>query len=365
MDSAPIAKGILKAVGVLALIVLLLYSLYAVRTLIGFIAISAVLALIGRPLVVFLRRKLRLPNVIAVTVFLSLALTVLIGIIALILPVLQEHGDNILLLDTGDIQSKINKIYAQVSDAFGTSPKEVKLIIDRAKIDEKVIDGLDMVLLLESVVSFLASISVGLFTILFISFFFLKDSKILQRLILTLVPRDHEAKTLNSLVKIKHLLPRYFIGLLGQLTILFTIYSATLLVADVDNAIIIAFFCALFNIIPYLGPIIGGVIMIVMAVLDLLESGPETQFVPLFGIIGAGIIIGQLVDNFFSQPYIFSSSVKSHPLEIFLVIIIAGLLFGVVGMIAAVPGYTVLKVILVEFFSDNRIVKHLSRDLEN
>ena len=70
-----------------------------------------------------------------------------------------------------------------------------------------------------------------------------------------------------------------------------------------------------------------------------------------------------MVDNFASQPIIFSNSVKSHPLEIFLIIIIAGLLFGVVGMIVAVPGYTAIKVILKEFLAENKIVTRLTQNL--
>mgnify|MGYP000097238812 CR=1 FL=1 len=73
--------------------------------------------------------------------------------------------------------------------------------------------------------------------------------------------------------------------------------------------------------------------------------------------------IGQLVDNFGSQPIIFSKSVKSHPLEIFLIILITGILFGVIGLIMAVPAYTAIKVILKEFLSDNKIVKKLTKDL--
>ena len=69
--------------------------------------------------------------------------------------------------------------------------------------------------------------------------------------------------------------------------------------------------------------------------------------------VAIGFGIGQLIDNFFSQPFIFSNSVKSHPLEIFIVIISGGLLFGAVGMIAAVPTYSALKVIGKEFLSEN------------
>ena len=89
----------------------------------------------------------------------------------------------------------------------------------------------------------------------------------------------------------------------------------------------------------------------------------STVILPKTGYVLIGLVIGQLVDNFFSQPFIFSNSVKSHPLEIFLVIIIAGLLFGVFGMIVAVPGYTALKVILKEFLADNKIVKNLTQNL--
>lgn len=74
-------------------------------------------------------------------------------------------------------------------------------------------------------------------------------------------------------------------------------------------------------------------------------------------------LMAQLIDNFISQPLIFSKTTKSHPLEIFLIIIVGGLLYGVVGMITAVPLYTALKVILKEFLSDNKIVKSITKDL--
>ncbi len=124
---------------------------------------------------------------------------------------------------------------------------------------------------------------------------------------------------------------------------------------------IIAFLCALFNIIPYVGPIIGGVIMILLTMTSNPEMDFSTVIFPRTGYVIIGIVVGQLVDNFFSQPLIFSNSVKSHPLEIFLVIIISGLLFGIIGMIVAVPAYTVVRVILKEFFFGNKWVEALTR----
>ena len=75
-----------------------------------------------------------------------------------------------------------------------------------------------------------------------------------------------------------------------------------------------------------------------------------------------GFLIGQIIDNFISQPFIFSNSVKSHPLEIFIVILASGTLIGPVGMIIAIPLYTTLKVIAQEFLSENKIVKSLTKN---
>jgi predicted PurR-regulated permease PerM len=71
----------------------------------------------------------------------------------------------------------------------------------------------------------------------------------------------------------------------------------------------------------------------------------------------------QLIDNNINQPLIFSKSTKSHPLEIFLVILIAGFISGILGMIIAVPLYTIIKVIAKEFFPENSIVKLITKNI--
>ena len=123
------------------------------------------------------------------------------------------------------------------------------------------------------------------------------------------------------------------------------------------------FFRAILKTIPYIVPIIGGILMMTLTMTSNLGADFSTVILPKTIYVMIGFIIGQLVDNFFSQPYIFSNSVRSHPLEIFLIIIIGGLLFGITGMIVAVPGYTAIKVILKEFLAENKIVKSLTKNL--
>ncbi|MCX2719899.1 AI-2E family transporter [Lentiprolixibacter aurantiacus] len=366
MTSNEISKGILRATGILAGIVLLLYFLYEIRSVIAYVAIAVVVALIGRPLTLFLRRRLKFPNTLAVVFTMLLMVGVLAGIIALFVPLITEQSRNLSLLNIEELEDSLNRLYQEVILYLGATPEDVNQIIRESQLSKNVMEGLDLAFIpniLNSFLGILSSVSLGLFSVLFISFFFLKDSKLFQRGLLVFIPQRNETKTVTSIDKINGLLSRYFIGLLIQILILFTIYVIVLLLVGIENAIVIAFLCALFNIIPYVGPIIGGALMIFLTMTTNIDADFSTVILPKTGYVLIGIVVGQLVDNFFSQPFIFSSSVKSHPLEIFLVIIVAGLLFGVVGMIIAVPGYTAIKVILKEFLSENEMVKRLTKNL--
>ena len=366
MTSKAISQGILRAVGILVGIALILYFLYQIQSVLAYLAFAAVIALIGRPIVLFLRRKTKLPNTLAVIITMILMIGVIGGIIALFVPLITEQGKNLSLLNIDALQRNLNALYTEVTEYLGASPQVVNELIEESDIEKNILQGLNVGFIpnfLNSFLNTLSTLSIGLFSVLFISFFFLKDSKLFQRGILAFVPKDKETGTVKSIDKINNLLSRYFVGLLLQIFVLFIIYTITLLLVGIENAIVIAFLCALFNIIPYVGPIIGGVIMIVLTMTSNLGLDFSTIILPKTGYVLIGLAVGQLVDNFFSQPLIFSNSVKSHPLEIFLIIIIAGLLFGVVGMIVAVPGYTAIKVILKEFLAENKIVKSLTHNL--
>ncbi len=172
-----------------------------------------------------------------------------------------------------------------------------------------------------------------------------------------------ERRFLRVLDKAKELLSRYFIGLLIQTTIMGIMYFLLLLNLDVKNALAIAIICASLNIIPYLGPVLGGVVITLVVVSNNLGADFSADLLPLLVKVLIGVSIAQLIDNIFSQPIIFGKSVRSHPLEIFIIIIIGGLVFGIPGMILAVPFYTTLKVISKEFLSEYKIVKQLTKDL--
>jgi predicted PurR-regulated permease PerM len=360
MNSKIIANGILKAIAIITGVLLLLYFLFKVQSILIYIAISAVISLIARPVIQFLKRKLKFPNTLAVITTMLLFLGFLAGLISMFIPLIIKQGENLSLLNIDQLQSNIQNIVNQLNDYFLSHNIDILNELKNADLFKNLTAIPN---LLNSIAGMVGSLSIGLFSVLFISFFFMKDTHLLENSIYTMVNDKSESKLKNSLTSIKNLLSRYFVGLVFQITILFIIYTIILLSFGVDNAVVIAFLCALLNLIPYVGPVIGGVLMLFLTMSSNLGEDFQTVILPTTIYVMIGYLIAQLIDNFVSQPIIFSNSVKSHPLEIFLVIIIGGILFGVVGMIVAVPIYTSLKVILKAFLSDNKIVKSLTKNL--
>lgn len=361
MTSRTISKGILRAVGTLAGIALLIFFLYTIQSVLIYLAIAAVLSLIARPIMTFLKDKLKLPNLIAVLITMSLFIMAIFGIISMFVPLIVEQGYNISLLNTSELHQNIKDLLVQINQYFSTRGIDIT----------NQIKDLDLASNLKIIPSFLNTIlatvgtlSMGLFSVLFILFFFLKDKQILHQIFIAITPDDKEQRLMSSLNKISKLLSRYFIGLIIQIAILFTIYSIILLFSGIESALVIAFLAAILNIIPYIGPLIGGILMLTLTMTSNLEYDFQTVILPTTIWVFIGYVVAQMIDNFFSQPIIFSKSVKSHPLEIFLIIIIGGLLFGIAGMIIAVPSYTALKVIFKEYFSDNQIIKQLTKDFD-
>lgn len=362
MDPKTISKGILRAVGILVGIFLVLYFLYKIQSVIVYLAIASVISLIGRPIVLFLRNRFKFKNTFAVIVTMFLMLGILFGLFSMFVPLIREQSQNLSLLDINSLQDNLQDLYKQIVDYL--SAKDID--IEKSFKESDLVSRLDFNAipdLLNSLIGTIGNFTIGLFSVLFISFFLLKDSHLMESGLMVFVSDDKETRLKNSIEKIKDLLSRYFVGLVFQILILFIIYTIVLLIVGVDNAVVIAFLCALLNLIPYIGPLISGFLIMMLTMTNFLGMDFQTVILPKTIWVLVGFIIGQFVDNFFSQPFIFSNSVRSHPLEIFLVIVICGLLFGVVGMIVAIPLYTAIKVILKEFLSDNKIVKSLTRDL--
>ena len=217
--------------------------------------------------------------------------------------------------------------------------------------------------LIESVASVFVSVGVAIFSIVFISFFFTKDPMLFRKIVGSMVPDSIESKVIDAIGDIEHLLSRYFVGLLIEvLGVALLNFLGLWIFARIglNAAVGIAFITGIMNIIPYVGPLVGTVLGTILAtVLKFSAVGVDVHFWAFIALLLAIFIVTQLVDNFLFQPLIYSTSIKASPLEIFIVLLIAGNLAGVFGMLIAIPAYTVARVIAVHFFSNVKAIRRL------
>ena len=362
MIKSDLSTSLFKSIFYLISILIIGYMLMKIKIIIGYLIIASIITLISRPIVKFLCEKLKFKITVASVVAILLLIIIITGIISLLIPLVLEQGKNLSLLNVNAFQNKINTLYSE----FSTYLQSYNIIISESTFDIKgltknTVEAIPA--LLNSIGSILGSITIGILSVLFITFFLLKDGEYFEKIFILLFPSRLKKRIEKSLIDIKSLLSRYFLGLLLQISILFTLYTSILLIFGVKDAVVIAFLCAILNLIPYIGPLIGIVLMSFLTMTSYLGEDFSSIVIPKTIYVIIGYIIAQLVDNFISQPYIFSNSVKSHPLEIFLVILTGGILFGITGLILAIPLYTVIKVFLKVFFSNNKLIKKLTKNL--
>ncbi len=362
MTSNNISNGILKAIFSIVGIVLILLFLYQIQTVIVYLIVALILALITNPLVEFLKKRLKFKNTLAVSLTMIIILLVIVGFILMFVPLIADQGKNLSLLNTDSIQTNVLELIKKTEAYLISNNIDAGNLLKESHVTEKLNFNF-LPNFLNSVLNTISNFGMGMASVLFILFFFLKDKIYFIIGIKRILPNDHEEKILNSIDKIREMLSRYFIGLLIQLFIVFILYIIVLLIFGVENAFVIAFLCAILNIIPYIGPLIGSILAAVLTMISNLGGDFQTEILPTTLFVLLGFTIIQVIDNNVSQPIIFSKSVNSHPLEIFIITLISGFLFGITGMIVAIPFYTMIKVVAKEFIPENKIIQQITKDL--
>ncbi len=362
MTSKELSNGLLRTIAILVAIALSLYCTYQLSSLIVYFIISILLLLIANPFVSFLKTKLKFKPILAVITTLLLFLIIIFGIVLLFVPLILNQSENLSLLDIGKMEENYKSALEGVNSFFQSHGYNFSEVINATNFFSHL--DLDFIPnMLNSIASIIGNFGMGLGSVLFISFFLLKEKDDFYTIFQSVLPSKQKDKILTSISEISVLLSRYFNGLLLQLSIIFGLNFLVFIIFGVENAFIIALLCAILNVIPYLGPLLGMIAATSLMLLSGIGDDYIHNVLPkiVYVLIGMGVV--QLIDNNINQPIIFSRSTKSHPLEIFVVILASGTLFGITGMIIAVPAYTVIKVIAKEFFPNNKLVIALTKNL--
>jgi len=360
-------------IGGLSLLAVLLFF-YFFGNIVTYILIAAVVSMIGRPIITFLTRphikKFRLPRWAASLITIAFFVFLIVGFLRLIIPLVGEQISEFATIESNSISQNLEDPYQEI-DAFvhSLSIPDLADFSSKEFISEKIVEIVRFNQLSEivnNVGGTLGSILIGVFAVLFISFFFMKDSNLFDRGVMMIIPENYEDKAGNALKKIKNLISRYFIGLVFQVIGITTLVTTGLTLSGVEFslAILIGIIAGFLNLIPYVGPWIGAALGIVLIIAGNLGMDFNSEMLPLLIFVLLTFMITQMIDVFVFQPLIFSNSVRAHPLEIFLVILIGSSIAGILGMLLAIPTYTVLRVIAKEFFSQFKFVRSLTKNMD-
>jgi predicted PurR-regulated permease PerM len=365
----PTLRNILIFFGIL----LLLACVWYFRNVVVYILVSGVLSIMGRPLVdLFCKIRIKrwsFPRPLGALLTLLIIWGFIILFFVIFIPLISTQINFFSSIDSERIAQlaagPINKVESLIR-AFN------KEITSDLSIQDFVVKKVAEVLSINTIQNFISSllgilgnILVAVFSITFITFFFLKDQRLFFESILMWVPDKYVDNVNRALYSIKKLLTRYFIGIVIQSTCIMILVTIGMTIAGIDfqQALVMGLILGILNVIPYVGPWIGLFIAIIMGVTSHMNQDFNTVVIPLVSYMIIVEVITHIIDNLVFQPIIFSNSVKAHPLEIFVVVLVAGFAAGIPGMIFGIPAYTVLRVFAREFFYNFKAVQKITSGL--
>jgi len=317
-------------VGLIGLALLVLFVIYFTNV-IAWVLISAFVAMLGNPIVEFIRKfrikKFVLPTWVASLMTLTLMYFVIILSIRLLMPLVMNQVNEFQSIDIETVSEGLEKPIKSIDDFIQKTP-----IINQPgfSTEDYVVEKISSIINFSTMGKFVNDLGgtainlfMSIFVITFVSFFFLKDKDLFDKGVLMLVPVKYEDKTRHVLASIRKLIARYLFGMILETTLMVIFYTLGLYLIGLkfSLALLIGLIVGILNLIPYIGPWIGAAIGLLLYITANIQLDFNAEIVPMVVKVLAVIGVVKLVDDSVLQPFIYSKSVKAHPLEIFLVML--------------------------------------------
>ena len=318
---------------------LVLYILYQLVDIFLILALSILLAFIFAPFVFMLEQKGLNRLSATIVVFGMMAVLIYLGLSVVIPKFSLQMNQLITRLQQFSLTEQLSNIQDWLTRnlPFG----DFSNLTTKAEefFSTQLVNSFESIsLVLTSIVSVVAFLVI----VPFITFFLIKDSKRIIQGILQLVPNVYFEMSYWIVIKVSIKLGLFVRAWIFDATFVGTLIGIGFYLIGVPNASALGVIAGLGHLIPYFGPIIGGVPAILISIV----SGDISQ-IPLIIFVVLGVY---MIDNGFFQPYVFGKSVDIHPIVIILLIIAGSQLFGIIGMLLAVPVATVIKTTAKEIY---------------
>ncbi|MFN2422754.1 MAG: AI-2E family transporter [Cryomorphaceae bacterium] len=361
-----LTEKIIKVFAGLALTALVIWILWEGRTILLYFIVASVVALIGRPLMKGLS-KLKIKNhSLPAGISAMVALLVLMGLVTMVIgiffPLIMREAQVLYGINFSDVKDSLSPAIANANQTLENLGLGEAVGMSEGAILEYVFESINfrnIPSVINSILGVFGNAVIAVFSVAFMTYFLLRDEGMLPRIALRLTPASHEGSVERIVANTRHTLTRYFVGLVIQVTAITLCVWIGLSVVGIKNALLIGFFTGLANLIPYLGPWIGASFGVIIMVSNNIGLGFSEVIMPKFYAMLLVFGAVQLIDNYVFQPVIFSNSINAHPLEIFIIILLAGALGGIPGMVAAIPTYAFIRIVLIELNREFGVLKSI------
>ena len=359
MNTDKIIRGIATLIIIAAVVAVVGYLWHVVL----YVVAAAVLAILGRPLVRILSSVSlfgrRMSRGIAAAITLVVIWIIAGGLLALFAPLILSKAYELAYLEWDSIKEVISQALIDVEVFL-----ESNLPIDVPNLEDMLREKFSSIFtpdMLEGVAGYALNAVIAFFSISFITFFFLREDGLFYKGVALFFPDKYHENVYRALDSITKLLSRYFAGLFVESIVLMTVISVVMMLfgMEASDALIIGLVMGVMNVVPYAGPVIGATISMLLSMLTPIDGDIMFTIV----VLASTIIVVKVIDDFIIQPTLYSERVQAHPLEVFLVILAAGFIGGVWGMLLAIPMYTILRVFAREFLSEYSIVQKLTNQM--
>jgi len=355
------------------IVALVAFLVWYFSSIVAYILISAVLSLMGKPIVDFITsiriRSWSPPRFVGATIALIAIWIFFIAFFRVMIPLVIAQFNELGSIDVQSLVASfaepINSIQQFIQNYLPASAQG--FVLQDFLITK--ISGIFTVSMItnafSSTANLLISLVIALFSISFITFFFLKDDTLFFKSVILLFPEKYEAQITRALVSINKLLRRYFVGIVIESTGIMVLDTIGLTIIGVrfQTAIVVGLIAGIMNVVPYVGPLTGTVLGTLIVMATQLHAGLSADMFTFTILVVSVFLVTQIIDNVVFQPLIYGNSVKAHPLEIFIVLLVAGSVAGILGMLLAIPSYTVIRVFAKEFFNNFRVVQKLTEKI--
>jgi predicted PurR-regulated permease PerM len=323
---------------IVGLITLIILSFIFIKNSLIILISSVLISFIFKPVVDFFEKK-KIPRSVSVLIIFFICSLLLFVSLYLLIPQLIVQTNHLLENLT---EEKIKLILTSLEESIISKfpfLNKVDLTNQFAKFLSDFFINISNNL--SKLVTNLFSFFAVLFIIPFLTFFLLKDSKLMVEEIINLSPSKYSELTKYVVSKTTHQLSRYVRGWILDAFIVGSLIAIGLTILGINNSISIGFIAGLGHLIPYFGPVIGGLPALIISLFQYGDFSMLPALIILFAVV-------YTFDNGIIQPKIFSKSTDLHPVVIIFLILIGNELLGLLGMLIAIPATTVIKTIIKE-----------------